>query len=66
MTDPARRPRLVRAEDISRLVADLQRQGLRGLMLYRRVTEIGAVDLDLLNHILRLKQAEAPVRRRAA
>jgi hypothetical protein len=53
MTDPARRPRLTRVEDILRLVAGLQRQGLSGAALYRRVTEIGTVDLDLLNHVLR-------------
>ncbi len=63
MTDPARRPRLTRAEDIARLVADLRRSGLGGVALYRRITEIGIVDLDLLNHILRpLKTAAEPHR----
>lgn len=53
MSDEILRPRLVRFDDVAAVVGELRRHGIGGANLYRRVTDVGPVDLDLLNEVLR-------------
>lgn len=46
------KPRLTRLDDVSLVVAELQKLGISGQQLYHQITEIGPVDLDLLNKVL--------------
>jgi hypothetical protein len=59
MIDLNRKPRLTRFEDLVILVRELRRMGVSGKSIYQRVTEIGPVDLDLLNDVLAMEKAVA-------
>lgn len=52
MVEYPRKPRLVHREDVIRVIEELRKFGVTGAQLYRSITEIGPVDLDLLNDIL--------------
>jgi hypothetical protein len=52
MFEALRRPRLTRFEDVATIVGELRRMGVSGPSIYGRMTEIGPVDLDLLNEVL--------------
>ncbi len=54
MVEEFNKPRLTRYDDVALVVAELRRFGVAGNSLYKRITEIGPVDLDLLNEVLRL------------
>ncbi|MCB1430766.1 MAG: hypothetical protein KDJ67_15440 [Nitratireductor sp.] len=49
-----RKPRLTRFQDIFRIVSELQLLGTRKSEIYRRMVEIGNVDLDILDEVMRL------------
>lgn len=51
MQDP--KPRLTNFYELQDLVAELQEKGLEEVKLYQRLTEIGIVDLDVLNDVLK-------------
>lgn len=53
MFEQLNRPRLTRFDDVALVVAELRRLGVAGASLYRHIVEIGPVDLDLLNEVLR-------------
>lgn len=53
MFDEFRKPRLVRYDDIRRVVIELRRIGADARLIWELVTEVGPVDLDMLNEILR-------------
>ena len=52
MVRPETRPRLTRLEDVHLVVSELRKLGIAGSQIYQRVTEVGPVDLDLLNVVL--------------
>lgn len=52
MFDEFKKPRLVRYDDISRVVVELRRLGTESRQIWELVTEVGPVDLDMLNEIL--------------
>lgn len=54
MVEYPRKPRLTQRDDVVRVVEELRKFGISGMQLYRSITEIGPVDLDVLNDILRL------------
>ena len=49
------RPRLTRYDDVALVVQELRKFGIGNNDIYRRVTEIGPVDLDMLSDILTRK-----------
>ncbi len=53
MIEDFRKPRLTRYDDVALVVNELRKFGIAGSSLYKRITEIGPVDLDLLNEVLR-------------
>jgi hypothetical protein len=53
MVEYSRKPRLTHREDLMRVIEELRKFGISGVQLYRSVAEIGPVDLDLLNDVLR-------------
>jgi hypothetical protein len=53
------KPRLVRFDDVLLVVRELHKLGISGRNLYARVAEIGPVDLDILNEVLRAEQLPA-------
>lgn len=59
MVEDFNKPRLTRYDDVAMVVAELHRFGVAGASLYKRIVEIGPVDLDLLNEVLRHTGAEA-------
>lgn len=56
MMDFADRPRLTRFDDVLIVVRELRKLGISGRTIYKRITEIGPVDLDMLNAVLRAEQ----------
>jgi hypothetical protein len=46
------KPRLVRYDDVLRVVTELMKEGITGKDLFRLITEIGPVDLDVLNEVM--------------
>ncbi|HSO48038.1 MAG TPA: hypothetical protein VLQ68_08915 [Rhizobiaceae bacterium] len=59
MVEYPRKPRLTHRDDVMRVVEELRKFGISGMQLYRSVTEIGPVDLDILNDILRAQKRTA-------
>jgi len=59
MMDFSERPRLTRFDDVLLVVRELQKLGISGRTIYQRITEIGPVDLDMLNAVLRAEQHAA-------
>ena len=59
MLESIRKPRLTRFEDLVVVVRELRRMGITGGAVYRHVTEIGPVDLDLLADVLDFENAGA-------
>ncbi len=59
MVEYPRKPRLTHRDDVVRVVEELRKFGISGMQLYRSVTEIGPVDLDMLNEILRVPKHTA-------
>jgi hypothetical protein len=59
MTGLTEKPRLVRFADVLLVVRELRRLGISGRNLHSYVAEIGPVDLDMLNAVLRSE--EVPV-----
>lgn len=53
MLYPTLRPRMTDYAKISRLVVHLRAEGLSKPNMTRRITQIGAVDLDMLDEIMR-------------
>lgn len=53
MIEFAERPRLTRFDDVLLVVRELRKLGISGRTVYERITEIGPVDLDMLNAVLR-------------
>ncbi len=53
MIEFAERPRLTRFDDVLLVVRELRKLGISGRTIYERITEIGPVDLDMLNAVLR-------------
>lgn len=53
MLEPFARPRLTRFDDVKLVVHELKKLGVSGSHIYARVTEIGPVDLDMLNEVIR-------------
>lgn len=53
MHEEIRKPRLVRYDDVVWVVGELRKLGLDTAQIYRRITEIGPVDLDLLAEVMR-------------
>ena len=47
MVEYPRKPRLTHRDDVVRVVEELRKFGISGMQLYRSVTEIGPVDLDV-------------------
>ena len=56
MMDFKDRPRLTRFDDVLIVVRELRKLGISGRTIYERITEIGPVDLDMLNAVLRAEQ----------
>jgi hypothetical protein len=54
MVEHSRKPRLTRHEDVLNVVVELRKYGITGADLYHTITDIGPVDLDLLNEVLAL------------
>ncbi|MFZ1813867.1 MAG: hypothetical protein WBO55_15670 [Rhizobiaceae bacterium] len=52
MMETVNKPRLTAYQDLVVLVAELRKLGVTGTEVYQRITEIGAVDLDLLNAVM--------------
>ncbi|MEZ5870695.1 MAG: hypothetical protein R3D32_02395 [Nitratireductor sp.] len=48
------KPTITRFQDVFRIVAELQLLGTSGSEIYRRMVEIGNVDLDVLGEVMRL------------
>jgi hypothetical protein len=46
------KPRLVRHDDVLRVVTELMKDGIVGKDLFRLITEVGPVDLDILNEVM--------------
>jgi hypothetical protein len=46
------KPRLVRYDDVMHVVTELMKEGVTGKDLFRLITEIGHVDLDVLNEVM--------------
>jgi hypothetical protein len=46
------KPHLVRYDDVFRVVTELMKEGITGKELFRLITEIGHVDLDILNEVM--------------
>jgi len=53
MLHPMLRPRITDFIKISELVIHLRREGLDSRNIARRITEIGVVDLDMLQEVMR-------------
>ena len=56
MEDP--KPRLTNFYELQDLVVELQQKGLEGINLYQRLTDIGIIDLDVLNDVLKRNPIE--------
>ncbi len=56
MVEYPSKPRLTHRDDVVRVVEELRKFGISGMQLYRSITEIGPVDLDVLNDILRVQK----------
>lgn len=50
------KPRLTNFYELQDLVAELQEKGLEEINLYQRLTDIGVVDLDVLNDVIKRKR----------
>jgi hypothetical protein len=61
MVEHTRKPRLTRQQDVLNVVLELRRYGISGADLYHTITDIGPVDLDLLNEVLGMARAEGAV-----
>ncbi|MGI9399970.1 MAG: hypothetical protein ACR2O0_01835 [Rhizobiaceae bacterium] len=59
MIEFADRPRLTRFDDVLLVVREMRKLGISGKTIYQRITEIGPVDLDMLNAVLRAEQSAA-------
>jgi hypothetical protein len=62
MVEYPRKPRLTHREDLLLVIGELRKFGVSGLALYHTITDIGPVDLDLLNEVLGIARAEGAVR----
>lgn len=56
MVEPFAKPRLTRFDDVKLVVRELYKLGISGKQIYSRVTEVGPVDLDMLNEVIRCEQ----------
>ena len=52
MVEVAVKPRLTRYDDVLLVVRELKRLGVSENHLHGRVTEVGPVDLDILNAVI--------------
>lgn len=59
MGENYRKPRLVRFDDVVLVVNELRKLGLDTAQIYRRISEVGPVDLDMLAEVLRYEPARA-------
>lgn len=66
MDDSICKPRLTRFEDLVVVIRELRSMGITGGAVYRHVTEIGPVDLDLLADVLACENLARPNGRPAA
>ncbi|MCP4074065.1 MAG: hypothetical protein GY742_20410 [Hyphomicrobiales bacterium] len=53
MFHPMPRPSITKFAKICKLVSHLRQQGVRDSQMAKRISEIGAIDLDLLALVLR-------------
>lgn len=66
MDDSICKPRLTRFEDLVVVIRELRSMGITGGAVYRHVTDIGPVDLDLLADVLACENPSRPASRPAA
>jgi hypothetical protein len=62
MVEHTRKPRLTSQQDVLNVVLELRKYGISGADLYHTITDIGPVDLDLLNDVLGIARDENAVR----
>lgn len=59
MVEYPRKPRLTQRDDLLLVIEELRKFGVTGAQIYRSITDIGPVDLDLLNDVLRSRPQTA-------
>jgi len=47
------RPRLTQFHELQLLVAELRKDGLAGVDIYKRLTHIGIIDLDVIDDVMK-------------